>query len=194
MLLSAESIRSEIECGSLIVPETIRDYDNRIKFIEGSSFDLEVDRLFVPNPMVPAVLGDNIRKTPDLIEVLPCDFQDPQFDEPFRKAKISESDRRKMNAGWFLSYGKYYVLVSNEETTLTREYLGRLRQRRSYIISGCPVFLTDVAPGYEGTISSGICILHEKKNTYCNCRTSGIRKIRGSSVFPFFGMDRSSFR
>lgn len=156
MHLSAATIRDCINNGLLIIKETISNFKERMGFIEGSSFDLTIDKVFALDQSQPPFIGVDIRVSADLEEIKPIDISNHRDLNP----KITEEQRQKIGLGWYLSPG-YYVFTTPEKVDIPREVLGILKPRRTYLISGCPVFCTDIAPGYNGILAIGMYVFNK---------------------------------
>jgi len=178
MRLCSNTIREMVKELKIIDPNTVRDYDKRIKFIEGGSFDLEIENLYALADRIP-IIGDRIRKTSELIELIPEFFNAPEYDwldDYLGEDEEGVNNRSKMDKGWKLNTFQYYVLKSREYVNIPSEILGILKPRASYLLNGCPVFCTDISPGFHGTLFCGIFIFHpaglilEKNSKYVSCR------------------------
>lgn len=155
MFLSANTIREMILERGLIV---FKRFCERFGFIEGSSFDLTVNKVYKIDTKYPPFIGIKKRITPNMIEIPPYSLFD-EICHLYSEDEFSVEDMKQMGEGWYLPQG-YYVLSTEEQTNLPPYILGILKPRRTYLVSGCPVFCTDVAPGYQGILAMGIGIFN----------------------------------
>lgn len=179
MFLSSASIRDLINNGLLLVKETIVDFTERMGFIEGSSFDLRVDKVFELDQVNIPFIGIETRVSSELNELLPIDFQTCDN----LHYKITSEKKEKLTKGWYLPSG-YYVLTTLEFLNTPREILGVINPRRTYIISGCPVICTMVSPGYRGLLAVGIHVIN-KAGLHLECGSNIVSCRFGVFDSPF---------
>ena len=142
-LLTAVTIRKLIEEENLITKpsyDSAEEWDGRVGFIEGSQFDLTLDKVYIPilRRFTPFV-GKYSRETPQLEEI-----------------NTAYNMHRKEDT-WNLPAG-YYVCVTGETVSLPFWMKGLLSARSSYFMCGAVPEVTFVNPGFSGILRFGLTL------------------------------------
>ena len=142
-LLTAVTIRKLIEEENLITKpsyDSAEEWDGRVGFIEGSQFDLTLDKVYIPilRRFTPFV-GKYSRETPQL-----------------EKVNTAYNMHRKEDT-WNLPAG-YYVCITGETVTLPIWMKGLLSARSSYFMCGAVPEVTFVNPGFSGILRFGLTL------------------------------------
>jgi deoxycytidine triphosphate deaminase len=149
MLVSADEIRLRHDQGDAIISPITQE---ELAFIEGSSPNLSVSKLFLPTMRMP-IIGKLIRRTCELREVKPQPFNDPPYSDYL--SDLTEEERGKLTEGWVLSSGCFAVIQTVESVDLRRkeelpDLKGYLWRRVTSFLCGTVVLTGAMAPGFSG--------------------------------------------
>ena len=144
-LLAASQIRKLIESDNLIskpVYDSEDDWAQRIDFIEGSSFDLTIDRLFTRSMGVVKVpfIGRKSREGAKLEEISP--IYDEERDEMVWELKPG--------------FNNSYVGMTGELVNFPANVAGVLSARSTCFLNGLYPGVTWIAPGFSGKLRFGL--------------------------------------
>lgn len=144
-LLAASQIRELIINSSLIskpVYDSDREWQERVDFIEGSQYDLTIDRLFTRSMGVVKApfIGRKSREGAKLEEIAP--FYDEGRDEMVWELKPG--------------FNNSYVGMTGELVNFPPNVAGVLSARSTCFIEGLYPGVTWIAPGYSGKLRFGL--------------------------------------
>lgn len=114
------------------------EWEERIKDIEGSQFDLTIDKLYTHMESSTPYLGRYGRDTGRLVEMEVSSF--PRINEE----------------GWQLYSDSHYVGLTGEWVNLPPTLTGLLAGRSSDYVIGLYPGITNISPGYSGKLKFGL--------------------------------------
>lgn len=117
---------------------TDEEWNLRVGDIEGSQFDLTIDKLYAQSPSSSPYLGRYGRDTGSLVEL-----------EAIKFPKINEE-------GWQLYPETHYVGLTGELINMPNDLRGLLDGRSSDFVIGIYPGVTNISPGYSGKLKFGV--------------------------------------
>lgn len=117
---------------------TEEEWQARIQDIEGSQFDLTIDKLYSHSVSSSPYLGRYGRDTGRLVEMKLASF--PRINEE----------------GWQLYADSHYIGLTGESVSLPPHLTGLLAGRSSDYVIGLYPGVTNISPGYSGKLKFGL--------------------------------------
>lgn len=121
------------------------EWNSRISDIEGSQFDLTIDKLYSHTDASNPYLGRYSRDTGRLVELHPIEF-----------TSLKET-------GWQLYEDTHYIGLTGETINMPSNLRGVLAGRSSDFVIGIYPGVTNVSPGYSGKLKFGLYVTRPMK-------------------------------
>lgn len=119
---------------------TESEWKERLTNIEGSQFDLTIDKLYAQSPSSSPHLGRYSRNTGALVEV-----------DLISLTSINEE-------GWILYPETHYIGLTGETVNFPNNLRGILNGRSSDYVIGIYPGVTNISPGYSGKLKFGMYV------------------------------------
>lgn len=119
---------------------TEEEWSERVKDIEGSQFDLTIEKLYAQSPTSTPHLGRRSRDTGRLVEV-----------DLLSLTSIDEE-------GWILYPDSHYIGLTGEVVNFPINLRGSLAGRSSDYVIGIYPGVTNISPGYSGKLKFGLYV------------------------------------